>query len=47
MDEEIDLDGDERVVNDEFDNPSDAFENTFDETEEDLEDIDQNEVKIE
>ncbi|WP_417941690.1 hypothetical protein [Flavobacterium sp. RS13.1] len=47
MDEEIDLDGDEKVVNDEFDNPSDAFENTFDETEEDLEEIDQNEVKIE
>lgn len=47
LDEEIDLDGDERVVNDEFDNPSDAFENTFNETEEDLEDIDQDEEEIE
>ena len=46
-DEEIDLDGDERIVNDEFDNPSDAFENTFNETEEDLEDIDQEEEEIE
>ena len=46
-DEEINLDGDERVVNDEFDNPSDAFENTFNETEEDLEDIDQDEEEIE
>ena len=46
FDEEIDLDGDERIVNDEFDNPSDSFENTFDETEEDLEEIDQDDEEI-
>ncbi|MGO4773219.1 hypothetical protein ACEN2I_16270 [Flavobacterium sp. W22_SRS_FK3] len=40
LDEEIDIDGEERIVNDEFDNPSDNFNNTFNETEEDLEIID-------
>lgn len=39
LEEEIDIDGDEKIVNDEFDNPSDDFN----ETEEDLEDIDQDE----
>ena len=41
LETEIDIDGDEKVVNDEFDNPSDDFGETFNETEEDLEDIDQ------
>ncbi|MCI9844840.1 hypothetical protein [Flavobacterium pectinovorum] len=37
--DKIDIDGNEKILNDEFDNPTDDF----DETEEDLEDIDQDE----
>jgi hypothetical protein len=42
-DEYIEEDLDEEVENDEFDNPADTFENDFNETEEDLEDIDDEE----
>ena|SRR6218665_327315 len=42
-DEYIEEDLDEEIENDEFDNPADTFENDFNETEEDLEDIDDEE----